>query len=109
MQDMRAFFQRQRGGGGGSSSALGDPLYVFKVYVKDGREERVRGLEFDSVSVSTLRDIMLAGREQVVWNQTGSTSSSVIAPAVLFEELDLYGVEDDGGSESKLPAPHTRG
>jgi len=109
MQDMRAFFQRQRGGGGGSPSSLGDPLYVFKVYVKDGREERVRGLEFDSVSVSTLRDIMLAGRKQVVWNQTGSTSSSVIAPAVLFEELDLYGVEDDGGSESKLPAPHTRG
>ena len=109
MRDMQAFFRRQRGGRGGSSSSLGDPLYVFKVYVEDGREEPVRGLEFDSVSVSTLRDILFAGRDQVVWNPGGTNSSSIIAPAVLFDELDLYGIEDDSGSEAKIPAPHARG
>ena len=108
MRDMRAFFQRQRGGGGGAPSPLGDPLYVYKVYVEDGREELVRGLEFDSVSVSTLRDIVFAGKDQVVWNRGGSTPSTIIAPAVLFEELDLYGIEDDSASDSGLPAPHAR-
>jgi len=58
--------------------------------------------------VSTLRDILFAGSEQIVWSQGGSSSSSIIAPPVLFEELDLYGIEDDSGSESKLPAPHAR-
>jgi len=108
MQDMRNFFRRQRGGRGGSPSPLGDPLYVTKVFVADGREELVRGLEFDSISVSTLRNILFAGNTQVVWNQGGAASSSIIAPPVLFEELDLYGIEDNSGSESKLPAPHTR-
>ena len=108
MRDMRSFFQRQRGGRGGSPSPLGDPLYVFKVYVEDGHEEPVRGLEFDAISVSSLRDILFAGSEQVVWNQGGTSSSSIIAPAVLFEELDLYAIEDDSGAESNLPAPHAR-
>ena len=108
MRDIQAFFRNRRGARGGSQSPLGDPLYVYKVYVEDGREEQVRGLEFDSVSVSTLRDILFAGSEQIVWSQGGSSSSSIIAPPVLFEELDLYGIEDDSGSESKLPAPHAR-
>ena len=44
----------------GGFGYLGDPIYAYKVYVDDGREELVRGLEFDGVETRVLKDILAA-------------------------------------------------
>lgn len=77
-------------GGGGD---LGNPVYAYKVYVEDGREELVRGLEFLPVEPRSLKRLLAAGKNREVYNSFGRVSSSYIAPAILFEELDLRKID----------------
>lgn len=94
-------------GGGGRPVSI--PLLAYRVY-GDGREELVRGLRFKGLSTRSLRDIVAAGGEPVVFDYLengapfavmGAASfvaeSSVIAPGLLFEELQLE------RSEQELP------
>jgi TldD protein len=96
----------QDGGGGRPVSV---PILAYRVY-SDGREELVRGLRFKGLSTRSLRDIVAAGGEPAVFDYLengapfaykGAASfvaeSSVIAPGVLFEELQLE------RSEQELP------
>jgi len=77
------------------------PLLAYKVY-PDGREELVRGLFFHDVDVRSFKDIAAASDEHYVFDMidsnapfalvgagTFTTTSSIIAPAILFEELEL--------------------
>lgn len=77
----------------GGSGGLGDPVYAYKVYVEDGREELVRGLEFLAVESGSLKRLLAAGKEPEVYNALGRVSSSYIVPAIVFEELDLRKIE----------------
>ena len=77
-------------GGGG----IGSPVLVYKVYVADGREELIRGVNATGLSVASLRHIQAAGTDGVVANRlTGfrgaETPISVVAPSVLLEEMEL--------------------
>jgi hypothetical protein len=97
------------GGFGGAASNLGDPVAVYKVYL-DGREELVRGCEFGSLEVSALKDILAAGNQPTIYN-TGSPAgggASVIAPAVLFEEVELFAIEEERPTLPIVAAPHQR-
>jgi len=109
MEDMRAMFMRQQRGGGGGG-ALSDPLFVYKVYVADGREEPVRGCEFGEISVTDLRRIAASGVEPTVYNrgagQPGGTS--IIAPGVILEEVELFRIEQDHAPRPYIDAPHAR-
>jgi len=99
---------RRRGGG------LGDPVLIYKVYVEDGREEMVRGLEFGPVKERDLRDIIASGKKPAVYNfigfgMSGSTPpSSIIAPAVLFEELELSKIVQEHEKRPLLKGPLAR-
>lgn len=93
---------------GGGAGWLGDPIYAYKVYVDDGREELVRGLEFERVTVRALKRIIAAGKEQKVYNQTSGVAYSVIAPAALFEELELSKIEQEFDKLPILKAPASR-
>jgi predicted Zn-dependent protease len=93
-------------GGGGF---LGDPILAYKVYVEDGREELVRGLEFLPVETRALKHILAAGAERKVYNSTGEPETSIIAPAVLFEELELTKSEEELDKLPILKSPATRG
>lgn len=73
----------------GGSGFLGAPIYAYKVFVDDGREELVRGLEFAHVEPRVLKNILAAGKDRKVYNSTSGTPSSIIAPAILIEELEL--------------------
>ena len=86
----------QFGGRAEAESPLGDPVTVYKVYL-DGREELVRGCEFGSLDVATLKDIVTAGNRPIVYNTGSATGApgSIVAPAVLFEELELFTIEED--------------
>ncbi len=68
-----------------------DPLLVYKVNVEDGREELVRGLIIEELSVRMLRDILAAGNDYYVNNlmSRGNIPTSVVAPSLIFEEIEL--------------------
>ena len=99
---------RLGGGGAGDGSAVGDPVALFRVY-PDGREEMVRGCEFGAIEVAALKNIIAAGNEPVVYNlRSGGVPASIIAPPVLFEELELFEVQDEPQRLPIVPAPHQR-
>ena len=93
------------------SHAVTAPLLAYRVY-PDGREELVRSLEFHGISTRSLKDITAASDENYVLdlidsNVIGSfiTTASVIAPAVLFEELELSPVEEETPKPPIVPPP----
>ncbi len=96
----------------GGTHLLVPPLLAYKIY-PDGREELVRGLLFHGVSTRSFKDIVAASDENYVFDMIDSnapfalvgagsftTTSSVIAPAVLFEEMEL-----EPGKEETLKPP----
>lgn len=111
-RDMRAMFRgMMRGGGGGGEQALGDPVLLYKVYVEDGREELVCGCEFVPIKFKDLRDIIAAGKALHVDNAPGGMGgapSSIIAPSVLFEEMELLKIEQENPTPPVLTAPLAR-
>ncbi|HEY3740473.1 MAG TPA: metallopeptidase TldD-related protein [Bryobacteraceae bacterium] len=99
----------QSGGGG---RPVPYPTLVYKVY-PDGREELVRGVRLRGVSTRSLRDIMAASEETAFFdfiNDSGPfammgtqgylAAATVVAPGVLFEELELERAE---GETQKVP------
>lgn len=99
----------QLGGRAQAESPLGDPVTVYKVYL-DGREELVRGCEFGSLDVATLKGIIAAGNKPIVYNTGSATGAptSIVAPAILFEELELFTIEEDRQTHPIMEAPHQR-
>jgi hypothetical protein len=110
----RATASGQRGGSVHPSVA---PTLVYRVY-PDGREELVRGLGFRSLNVRSLRDIDAAADVPVIYHFTGDGSPlpvmgaggyvathSVVAPAVLFEDLELEKRQEDWPKLPLAPAP----
>ena len=108
MQRMMAQM-RGGGGGGGAASTLGDPIAVYKVY-PDGREQLVRGCEFGSIDVGSLKDILEAGSTPIVHNTGSATGArgSIVAPAVLFEEGELFTIDEERQTTPLIDAPHQR-
>jgi TldD protein len=118
-EEFRRLMSGGRSGGGGHPVAL--PLLVYKVY-PDGREELVRSVRFRGLSARSLRDIVAASDESFVFNFTDSNaplalvgagnytaSSSVVAPAVLFDELELEPIQEEVSKPPIVPAPALTG
>ncbi|MCP5047281.1 MAG: hypothetical protein GY940_08920 [bacterium] len=105
----------------GSGSKVTSPVMLYRVYVKDGREELVRGISFSEITVKSLKDISAVGSDSYVHHRllTGSGRSSmfaslfsgrsgrgngipgsIVAPSVLFEELEF---KKGTGSKKNLP------
>jgi len=97
------------------------PLLVYKVY-PDGKEELVRSLRFHGLTTHSLKDIVGASDESVVFDFIDSnapfalmgagsftTSVSVIAPAILFDELELEPVQEETPKPPIVPPPPLRG
>lgn len=78
----------------GNQGAIGAPILTYKVYVKDGREELIRGASASGLTVQSLRHIQSVGSDTYVSNrlvgtQGAETPTSVVAPSVILEELSL--------------------
>ena len=86
---------------GGSARPVSPPTMLYRVY-PDGREELVRGLRFRGVSTRSLRDILAASTETALFDFVNNGAplaflgaggliapSAVVAPGLLFEELEL--------------------
>ena len=96
---------------GVSAGGLADPVFAYKVYVDDpqnANRQRVRGLEFKPVEVRSLRRILAAGRKQHLHNYIVGSGTAVIAPAVLFEELELTRIEEEFDKLPILKSPADR-
>ena len=85
------------------------PLMMYKVY-PDGREELVRGAEIARIDLKSFKRILACGQSLHVLNGAGSYApTTVAAPAMLFEELDLAKVDRDFDKPPILPSPLARG
>ena len=77
------------------------PRLLYRVWVKDGREEIVRGAIFSELDTRGLRNEVLAvGDDPEVSNRPGPTPTTVISPSMLFAELEVKRADS---SNDKLP------
>jgi len=106
-----------RGGRSGGGRPVSTPVLAYKVF-PDGREELVRGMNFRSLSTRAFRDIVAAGDQEHQFNfiENGAplalmgagnfiVGCSVVAPSVLFEELELEPGNEDRPKPPVVPPP----
>ena len=103
----------------GSSRAISIPLYVYRLY-PDGHEELVRGERFKGINARSLKDILAAGDDSVVFNYLdngapfallgfGSSAAqvSIVAPSLLIDDLEMSKADDEMPKLPLVPAPMT--
>lgn len=102
---------------GQSGIQVSMPLAVFRVYA-DGREELVRGLRFRNVNARTLKDITAASDDLTTFEylENGApfaridsggyvVGTSIVAPSLLFEDIELEKIPGDWPKPPLAPAP----
>jgi len=102
---------------GGSAKAVSIPILAYRVY-PDGHEELVRGLRFRGFNARSFKDILAASGESYVLDfldngapmalmGAGSSvsQSSVIAPSVLIDDLEMERVEEEFPKIPIVPPP----
>lgn len=109
---------------GGAASGDRAPLLVYRVYVADGREELVRGSRLTGVSLRALRSLTAVGDDPTVFHfhqnpapqlagtalaafgsAQGGLPTSVVAPSLLFEEMDVRGARGEPRRPPIVPPP----
>ncbi|HWX55090.1 MAG TPA: metallopeptidase TldD-related protein [Verrucomicrobiae bacterium] len=82
------------------------PRLLWRVYADDGRMELVRGAVFNQLDVRSLRNgIIAAGNDEYVYNRTEPLSSAIVAPSLLFDDLELQRVNRSKEKLPTYPAP----
>jgi hypothetical protein len=77
------------------------PRLLYRVYASDGHEELVRGAVFNELDVRALRhDLVALGNDPLVSNRAGGVPQTIIAPSLLFDELEVKRADT---SKEKLP------
>jgi len=77
------------------------PRLLYRVYASDGHEELVRGAVFNELDVRALRnDLVALGNDPMVSNRVGGVPQTIIAPSLLFDELEVKRADT---SKEKLP------
>ena len=82
------------------------PRLLYKVWVKDGHEELVRGAIFGDLDTRTLRnDLIAAGNDVNIENLPLSIPHSIVNPSVLFDELEVKRANANKDKLPDYPAP----
>jgi TldD protein len=82
------------------------PRLLYRVYAKDGHEELVRGAVFSELDVRALRsDLSALGNDPLVSNRTGGLPATVIAPSLLFDQLQVKRADTSKDKLPEYPAP----
>jgi len=84
-----------------------EPTMAYRVYLKDGRRELVRGLEFKSVTLRAFKDIQAVGDDQQAYliEPADYMIRHLITPSYLIGELELSAVRSEHVAPPKLPSP----
>lgn len=101
----------------GSSRPVSMPLLVYRLY-PDGHEELVRGMRFRGFNARSLKDIIAAGDDLTTFEYLDNTApfalmggagflanTTVVAPSVLIDDLELHPLEDELPKLPVVPAP----
>ena len=110
------------GGGAGTGDRL--PLLVYRVYPEDGREEIIRGARIVGLNSRAIRNIAGIGNDNFVYNYMQSQingfagtalgafgsaqnglPASMVAPSLLFEEVEVRGARGEPKRLPLIPAP----
>ena len=112
------------GGGAGTGDRL--PLVVYRIYPESGREELVRGARIVGLTTRALRNIAAIGTDGFVYNYMQSQQNgfagtalsafgsaqpgagvpaSIVAPSLLFEEVEVRGERGEAKRLPLLPPP----
>jgi TldD protein len=109
---------------GGLSSGMRVPLQLYRVYVADGHQELVRGGIIDGLTLRSLRSVSAVGDDPAVFtymqnsaagfagsalgafgSAQGGIPSTVIAPSLLLDEVDVRGFHGEPRRVPLVPAP----
>jgi len=101
----------------GGSRPISLPLLTYRVY-PDGHEELVRGVRFRGLNTRSFRDVVAAGDDASAFdfldNQAPfalmggagyASNSTVVAPSLLIDDLELHPLEDELPKLPVVPAP----
>ena len=93
-----------RPGGGANTGPAIDQIVKITL---DGRETPVRGLRFANVPSTAFRDLSEASKERALYSYRAALSAavSVIAPSLIFEELELQRTRDILQKPPVVPSP----
>jgi len=110
------------GGGAGTGDRL--PLVVYRIYPESGREEMIRGSRIIGLNSRALRNLAGIGNDSFVFNYMQSQDNgfagtalaafgsarlglpaSLVAPSLLFEELEVRGARGEAKRLPLLPPP----
>lgn len=82
------------------------PRLLYKVWVKDGREELVRGGSFGDLDARAMcNDLIAAGSDFNVDTQALNVPHSIVSPSFLFDELEVKRVTTNKDKLPDYPAP----
>jgi predicted Zn-dependent protease len=109
---------------GGIASGERIPLLYYRVYVADGREELVRGGHIEGLTLRSLRNMLAIGDDLTVYGYMqnpaagfagtalgsfggaqGGIPSSVVAPSLVLEEVEIRGFHGEPRRLPLVPAP----
>jgi len=94
----------------GYQAFKGTPRMVYKVDAETGAETLVRGVEFVGTPLTALNRIVAVGSRYDVFNgycgaESGFVPVATVAPAALFEEIELQRSHQPKERPQVLPAP----
>ena len=100
------------------------PLLVYKVNVDDGQEQLVRGAVLSNITARSLRTLLGIGNDNTVFSFSqsqeleiagtalgtfgaaeGGVPTSVVAPSMLFEEVEVHGPHNEPRRMPLVPIP----
>jgi predicted Zn-dependent protease len=82
------------------------PRLLWRVYTNDGHMELVRGATFNQLDTRTLRsDIIAAGNDEYVYNRIEPLPSTIVAPSLLFDDLEIQRANRTREKLPQYPAP----
>jgi hypothetical protein len=82
------------------------PRLLYRVWAKDGHEELVRGGLFGDLDQRSMRsNIVAAGKEEFVDNEIQPVPHSVVAPSILFDDLEVKRQTSNKDKLPEYPAP----
>ena len=85
------------------------PRLLYRIYTSDGHEELVRGAVFNELDVRALRnDLIALGSDPLVSNRVGGLPETIIAPSLLFDELEVKRADTSKEKLPEYPAPELK-
>jgi len=116
--ELQSLAQASAQSGGSSARPVSPPILIYRVY-PDGREELVRGMRFRGLTTRALRDILAASSETAQFDYVNVAAplailgaggylapASVVAPGLLFEELEFEPPTDQLPKAPTVPPPN---